>query len=115
MAPPPSWNIQRSREQSGACLAPTSSPVVQFGLAPNTTAPRLLQPNELLNETLFGFMTPSLRHDYNEVVIQGWHKINNSVSRSEETLAVHVLSSLSQMVFNRQRDWFIMNQHEQQQ
>jgi hypothetical protein len=119
IAPPPTWNVQQSqdqpREQPRACLAPTSSPVLPSGLAPNTTAPRLLQPNEVLNETLFGFMTLSMRHEDNETVIQGWHKINNSVSRSEQALAVYVLSCFSQMLYDRQRQWFITRQHGQQQ
>jgi hypothetical protein len=115
IAPPPTWNVQQSQEQPRAWLAPTSSPVLPPGLAPNTTAARLLQPNEVLNETLFGFMTLSMRHEYNETVIQGWHKISNSVSRNEQASAVFVLGCFSQMVYDMQRQSFINRQHEQQQ
>jgi hypothetical protein len=60
-------------------------------------------------------MTLSMRHEYNETVIQGWHKINNSVSRNEQASAVFVLGCFSQMVYDMQRHSFMNRQHEQQQ
>jgi hypothetical protein len=60
-------------------------------------------------------MNPDLRQDVNGVVILDWHTINTSVSTTDKTSAVRNLSTMSQMVFNRQQEWFITKRNEQQQ
>jgi hypothetical protein len=56
-----------------------------------------------------------MRHEYNETVIQGWHKINNSVSRDEQASAVFIMGYFSQRVYDMQQQWLITRQYGQQQ